>query len=120
MKIGKGIDSLVHKIKTEYVFAAEPNYRGGHYDHFYNFFNGIRNKTPLVADVLFGVRSAAPALLSYESYVRGDVIYWDAENFKEIKRKTFELFRNDSKNIEIITYRELHNRAKFIIENTTN
>ena len=86
-KIGQGIDTPVQKTKTEYVFAAEPNYRGGHYDHFYNFFNGIRNKTPLVADVLFGVRSAAPALLSYESYVRGDVIYWDAENFKEIKRK---------------------------------
>lgn len=86
-KIGQGIDTPVQKTKTEYVFAAEPNYRGGHYDHFYNFFNGIRNKTPLVADVLFGVRSAAPALLSYESYVRGDVIYWDAEDFKEIKRK---------------------------------
>ena len=86
-KIGQGIDTPVQKTKTEYVFIAEPNYRGGHYDHFCNFFNGIRNKTPLTADVLFGVRSAAPALLSYESYRRGDVIYWDAENFKEIKKK---------------------------------
>ncbi len=34
---------------------------------------------------------------------------------KEIKKKTFELFRRDSRNIEIITYDELYERAKFII-----
>lgn len=43
---------------------------------------------------------------------------WDEEWIKEIKRKTFELFRRDSRNIEIITYKELYDRAKFIIENT--
>lgn len=85
--IGQGIDIPVQNSKTEYVFMAESGYKGGHYDHFYNFFSGIRNKTPLVADVLFGVRSAVPALLSYESYMRGEAIYWDAENLKEIKRK---------------------------------
>lgn len=33
---------------------------------------------------------------------------------KNIKEKTFELFRRDSRNIEIITYDKLYERAKFI------
>jgi hypothetical protein len=37
---------------------------------------------------------------------------------REIKEKTFELFRRDSRNIEIITYDELLDRAKFIVNNT--
>ena len=41
----------------------------------------------------------------------------DCENDleKRIKEKTFELFRRDSRNIEIITYDELYERAKFIV-----
>lgn len=35
---------------------------------------------------------------------------------QEIKKKTFELFRQNSKNVEIITFDELYDRAKFIIE----
>lgn len=35
---------------------------------------------------------------------------------KEIKRKTFELFRNDSKNVEIITYKELYDRSEFLLK----
>ena len=34
---------------------------------------------------------------------------------KKIKRKTLELFRRDSRNVEIITYDELYERAKFIV-----
>ncbi len=34
----------------------------------------------------------------------------------EIKKRTFELFRRDSRNVEIITYDELYDRAKFIVE----
>ncbi len=33
---------------------------------------------------------------------------------KEIKKKTFELFRRDSRNIDIVTFDELYNRAHFI------
>lgn len=86
-KIGQGIDTPVQNSDKEFVFVAEPGYKGGHYDHFNNFFTGIRNKTPLTADVLFAVQSAAPALLSYESYMRGEAIYWDPEQLKEIKKK---------------------------------
>lgn len=35
---------------------------------------------------------------------------------KEIKKKTFELFRRDSRNIDIFTFDELLERAKFIVE----
>lgn len=35
---------------------------------------------------------------------------------REIKKKTFELYRRDSRNVEIITYDELFDRAKFIVE----
>lgn len=41
----------------------------------------------------------------------------DQSGIKAIKRKTFELFRRDSRNIEIITYDELYERARFIVEN---
>ncbi len=37
----------------------------------------------------------------------------------EIKKKTFELFRRDSRNIEFITFDELYERAKFIVEGNT-
>lgn len=39
---------------------------------------------------------------------------------KKIKQKTFELFRRDSRNIEIITYDELFERAIYIIEGHEN
>ncbi len=35
---------------------------------------------------------------------------------KEIKKKTLELFRRDSRNVEILTFDELYDRACFIIE----
>ncbi|MFZ2634121.1 MAG: Shedu immune nuclease family protein [Desulfosalsimonadaceae bacterium] len=38
----------------------------------------------------------------------------------EIKKKTFELFRNDSRNIEILTYDELYDRARYIVEGDKN
>jgi hypothetical protein len=38
------------------------------------------------------------------------------EGVNSIKRKTFELFRRDSRNIDIITYDELYERAKFIVK----
>jgi Shedu protein SduA, C-terminal len=34
---------------------------------------------------------------------------------QEIKRRTFELFRRDSRNIEVLTYDELYDRANFIV-----
>lgn len=42
-----------------------------------------------------------------------------SEREQKIKRKTFELFRRDSRNIEILTFDELYDRAKFIVEGNT-
>lgn len=36
---------------------------------------------------------------------------------RKMKRKTFELFRRDSRNVDIITYDELFERAAFIVGN---
>ncbi len=82
--IGEGIDAPQKITDREALFSVGEAYKGGHYDHFNNFFSGIRNHTPLTADVLFAVRSAIPALLSFESYERGNSIRWDAENMKEM------------------------------------
>jgi len=49
----------------------------------------------------------------------GSTKQFDGEDKKnQIKTKTFELFRRDSRNVEIITYNELYERAKFIVEHT--
>jgi Domain of unknown function (DUF4263) len=39
----------------------------------------------------------------------------DNQRDKEIKLRTFELFRRDSRNIEILTYDELYERAYYIV-----
>ncbi len=39
----------------------------------------------------------------------------ETERNRDIKLKTFELFRRDSRNIEILTYDELYDRAYFIV-----
>lgn len=39
---------------------------------------------------------------------------------KDIKKKTLELFRRDSRNVEILTFDELFERAKFIVEGVQN
>lgn len=41
------------------------------------------------------------------------------ERERDTKQRTFELFRRDSRNIDIITYDELFDRAKFIVEHRT-
>lgn len=45
----------------------------------------------------------------------------DGETFetRKIKKKTFELFRRDSRNVKIITYDELYERASFIAKNNS-
>jgi predicted dehydrogenase len=84
--LGQGIDEPVFISPTEVVFETNKDYKGGHYDHFNHFFESIRNRKPNIPDVLFGVQSAAPALLSFESYTRGEAIHWDPDNLTEITR----------------------------------
>lgn len=39
---------------------------------------------------------------------------------KEVKKRTFELFRRDSRNIEILTFDELYDRATYIADGDSN
>jgi len=41
----------------------------------------------------------------------------DPIGIKRMKEKTFELFRRDSRNVDIVTYDELYERAAFIVNN---
>ena len=60
-------------------------------------------------------------ILLYGSWIELET---DNSRDKKIKKKTFELFRRNNRNIEIITYDELYERAKFIVcgdkQNETN
>ncbi|SHN66862.1 Shedu immune nuclease family protein [Bradyrhizobium erythrophlei] len=47
--------------------------------------------------------------------IGADSQFAGTEKERAIKLRTFELFRRDSRNIEILTYDELYERAKFIV-----
>ncbi|MGH7495676.1 MAG: Gfo/Idh/MocA family protein [bacterium] len=51
-------------------------------DHFHNFFNAIRGGKPVTEDATYGLRAAAPALLTNNSYIEKRVVQWDPENLK--------------------------------------
>lgn len=50
--------------------------------------------------------------------IGSDSQFEGTEKVKQVKLRTFELFRRDSRNIEILTYDELYERAKFIVSHT--
>jgi hypothetical protein len=53
-----------------------------HYDHFFNFFDAIRNNKPVVEDASFGLRAAGPALAVNMSYFDKKIIHWDPVKMK--------------------------------------
>ena len=53
-------------------------------DHFYNFFEAVRTGGTVLEDAVFGFRAAAPALLSNDSYLKGNVIGWDPDKMELI------------------------------------
>ena len=63
-------------------YKVEDGYKGAHYDHFVNFFNGVRHGKSVVEDAVFGYRAAAPALLCNDSYFDNKIIEWDPVNMK--------------------------------------
>lgn len=66
------------------VFTAEKDYKGAHYDHFFNWVRAIRGGKPVIQDTVFGYRAAAPALLCNDSYYQEKAIKWDPEKMKLI------------------------------------
>jgi len=65
-------------------WEAPSDYKGGHYDHFYNFFQGIRGQKKIIEDPVFGLRAAGAALLANESYYKGQPVNWDPDAMKLI------------------------------------
>jgi predicted dehydrogenase len=65
---------------AEAKYQVERGYMGAHYDHFTNFFVGVRNGKQVAEDAAFGFRAAAPALLCNDSYFEGKVVRWDPVN----------------------------------------
>jgi hypothetical protein len=61
----------------ETTYNAPDDYKGGHYDHFYNFFQAIRGEKKVVEDAVFGFRAAGAALLANESYYTNKPVNWD-------------------------------------------
>lgn len=75
----------------EYTFAAEQGYLGAPYDHFFNFFDAVRNGREVVQDAVFGYRAAAPALLCNDSYYKNKPVFWNPDKMQlemEEKQKT--------------------------------
>ncbi len=66
-------------------YQAEKGYKGAHYDHFVNFFTGMRTGRKVAEDALFGYRAAAPALLCNDSYFEERIIRWDPEELVVVR-----------------------------------
>ncbi len=65
-------------------YEAPEDYKGGHYDHFDNFFKGVRGEKKIIEDPTFGMRAAGAAILANESYYQGKPVRWDPEAMKLI------------------------------------
>ncbi len=75
--------SRVQSLNTGTTTWQAPNdYKGGHYDHFNNFFTAIRAEGKVVQDPTFGLRAAGAALLANESYYKKQPVDWDPINMK--------------------------------------
>jgi predicted dehydrogenase len=79
--LGATIDRPEQINDTELLFI-EKDYNNCHLDHISRFFDAIRNKTKVEADVRFAVQTAVPAIMCFESYLSGRPVYWDAEKLK--------------------------------------
>ncbi len=66
------------------TWEAPGDYKGGHYDHFYNFFQAIRGKGKTIQGPTFGLRAAGAALLSNESYYKRQPVNWNPTSMKLI------------------------------------
>ncbi len=79
----QNLESRTSELNTgETTWEAPRDYKGGHYDHFYNFFQAIRGKGKIIQDPTFGLRAAGAALLANESYYKGSQVKWDPVNMK--------------------------------------
>ena len=74
----KQLDSRSSNLELgETLWEAPNDYEGGHYDHFFNFFQAVRGKGSVIQDPSFGLRAAGAALLANESYYVQKPVNWD-------------------------------------------
>ena len=66
----------------ETIWEAPDDYKGGHYDHFYNFFQAVRGKGKIIQDPTFGLRAAGAALLANKSYYDKKAVDWNPDSMK--------------------------------------
>ncbi|MFK7811553.1 MAG: Gfo/Idh/MocA family protein [Maribacter sp.] len=66
----------------ETIWEAPRDYKGGHYDHFHNFFQAIRGNGKIIQDPTFGLRAAGAALLANESYFKKQPVNWNPTAMK--------------------------------------
>jgi len=79
----KNLDTRTSSLATgSTTWKAPRNYKGAHYDHFYNFFTSIRNNGKVIQDPKFGLRAAGAALLANESYSRKQPVNWNPTEMK--------------------------------------
>ena len=82
---GQNLESRGSSLETgTTTWEAPRDYKGGHYDHFNNFFNAIRANGKVLEDATFGLRAAGAALLANESYFKKQPVDWDPELMKLI------------------------------------
>ncbi|MBK7131932.1 MAG: Gfo/Idh/MocA family oxidoreductase [Bacteroidales bacterium] len=67
------------KAGTKY---SAPEGHDEHFEHFKNFFEGVRTGKPVVEDPVFGFRACAPCLACNDSYFQKKIINWDPVNMK--------------------------------------
>ncbi|MCJ7468639.1 MAG: Gfo/Idh/MocA family oxidoreductase [Maribacter sp.] len=81
----KNLEPRSSELKTgETTWEAPRDYKGGHHDHFYNFFQAIRGKGQIIEDPTFGLRAAGAALLANTSYYEEKPVNWDPNTMKLI------------------------------------
>ena len=68
----------------ETVYEAPRNYKGGHHDHFKNFFTAVRGGKAVKENTTYGLRAAGAALLSNISYFEKRIVNWDPVAMKLI------------------------------------
>ncbi len=66
---------------NEEVYTAPRGY-DDRYDHFNNFFTALRTDGTVIEDGAYGLRAAAPALLTNVSYETRQIVSWDPEAMK--------------------------------------
>ncbi len=69
-------------LKSAIKFIAEDQDK--HKDHFIDFFEGVRNGTPVIEGPEFGFRACAPCLLCNDSYFEQKIMNWDPVAMKLI------------------------------------